>query len=108
MNNKRMEIKENDPRIIGYPITSLEQLESLCKGRNEIDCYVRLTFGRSGKHLILEEDGCINVINEIDDTSESFDSLEDMIENSSLIGNAMKKNAFYVYAYEVKEEVELC
>ncbi len=103
-NSLRICVKENDPRIVGYPIISLEHLENLCKGRNEIDCYVRLNFGRSGKHLIVEEDGNVTVINEIDDTSELFDSLKDMIENSSSISEAIKKNAFYVYAYELKEE----
>lgn len=103
-----MVIKESDPRIVGYPIMNLEQLEEICKGRVELDCYIKLNFGRSTKHLMIEKDGYVMVINEIDDSSESFESLKDMIENSSLIKEAIKKNAFYVYEYEVKVERKIC
>jgi len=82
-------------------IENIEQLNGMSRGKTQLDCYVLLNGGlRSSKTLMFEEDGGVNVINEIDDTSEGFDSLEEMAKGHSTIKEALEKGAFYVFDYE--------
>lgn len=86
-------------------ITNLKHLKALCKGKQQLDCYVLLNGClRSSKTLIMEEGGDIVVVNEIDGTTEDFKGFEDMLKNHSTIKGALEKKAFYVYDYEVKND----
>jgi hypothetical protein len=84
-------------------IKNLKHLTELCKGRTQLDCFVWLGgILRSSKTLLLESDGEVNVINEIDDSEEHFTSLEHMTKKHTTIRRALKGKAFFVYSYELK------
>lgn len=85
----------------GLQIKNLDALKKLMEGRNQLDCYVALNLGlRSSKTIIDNGDG-FSLINEIDDTSEWYETLDDLVKDET-ISEALEKGAFYVYAYELE------
>ena len=89
-------------------IKDLKHLKELCKDKSQLDCFVALNGCRSSKTLMIDSDkkGLV-VYNEIDDTSEGFDSFEDMAKRHLTINEALEKGAFYVYDYEISEIAEM-
>ena len=86
-------------------IKNLTHLKKLCKGRSQLDCYVKLNGGlRSSKTLLIDSNrkGLV-VVNEIDDTTEEFDSFKDLVTRHLTINEALQKNSFYVFDYEVEK-----
>lgn len=87
-------------------IISLKHLEKICKGREQLDCFILLNGGlRSSKTFMLDSDGIgFVVINEIDDTTQEFESFEELMDESKTnIGKAIKLGGFYVHDYEEVE-----
>ena len=83
-------------------IIDLEHLKKLCEGKSQLDCFVALNGCRSSKTLILYADKSVTVFEEIDGSAEEFDSLDDMNNKHEVIREALEKNAFHVFDYEVK------
>ena len=84
-------------------IKNLKHLTELCKGRSQLDCFVWLGgMLRSSKTLLMQSDGKVTVINEIDDSEDNFESLEQMTKKHATIRRALKGKAFFVHGYELK------
>jgi len=90
-------------------IKNIQHLKKLCKGKEQLDCYVMLNgCCRSSKTLLLDSDGKgIVVVNEIDDTTEDFDSFEDLFKRHLTIAEALQKHSFYVFDYEIKPKLKV-
>lgn len=87
-------------------IKSKEHLKELIKGRNQLDTYVALKGNlRSSKAILVQDDGGITIVNEIDGSVEDFDNVEDLFNRHSIINGALEKNSFYVYDYELKKGI---
>lgn len=89
-------------KCMGIQINARGLKELLNEDRNSLDCFVMLNCGRSSKKIMREDNDEITVINEIDDSIESFGSIDDMVARHDTIKKALDKGAFYVYAYELE------
>jgi hypothetical protein len=85
-------------------VKSISHLQELCKGREQLDCYVLLNgYCRSSKTFILNDDTIV-VCNEIDGTTQDFDDWEELNDvKKTIIGEAIEKGRFFVYDYEVEK-----
>ena len=69
-------------------------LESLKEG-STADFFIRLNGGlRSSKTVRLYEDNTVTLYNDIDDTVEDFDSVDELCQQTN-IGEAIEKKALY-------------
>jgi len=80
---------------IGRTINA-ETLKALLGERDQVECFILLKLGRSSKDILKEADGSYTVMNEIDGSTESFKTFEDMLSETN-IGKAIENNAFYMY-----------
>lgn len=89
-----MDITSKDIRV-----RSLDHLKRLAKKEDGDDFYIRLNGGfRSSKHIHYDGEK-FWVINEIDDTEETFTEAEIMDESKTNIGVAIDKSALYKMVY---------
>lgn len=81
-------------------IRFLDDLKELAKGEEPVECFVRLQLGfRSSKRISFKENDAKErwwIVNEIDDSEETFITDEDMLEKT-IIGKALKYGALFQY-----------
>ncbi|MBC2746237.1 MAG: hypothetical protein HF975_04375 [ANME-2 cluster archaeon] len=85
-------------------VIDLKTLKEYMQSRDMLECYVKSGSGiKSGKmiHIPDPDKGTVFVINEVDDSTDEFESLDDMAKNNLTISKALANNAFYVYGYEL-------
>lgn len=84
--------------------TNIETVEQLFKlvGAGHTNFFVQLNFGfRSSKYITPgEEDGTLEVLNLIDDTTQTLTAEQIMDESYTNIGRAIKLGSFWMEDYE--------
>lgn len=85
-------------------IKDLKELKQLASRDGGVDCYIKLGFGgRSSKHIDYNPGdktftGTWYIYNEIDDTEETYESDEELTENTN-IPEAISKHALILEDY---------
>lgn len=77
-------------------VSSIDQLFELVEKDNH-EFFISMGFGRSSKYITLgEEDGTLEILNEIDDTTQVLTAEEIMDETNTNVGIAIKCGTFWM------------
>ena len=90
-------------------IETIEQLKKICEETKELvgdqlDCCISNGVFRSSKTFIFQEDSAVVIVNEIDGSTITLNSIEKvMTSKKTNIGKSIRNGTFFVYDYEMEK-----